>query len=70
MLDALLCALQAAWAYTQRERGYGISSACDPLEGCIVDPQLYQHANNTNQGNPTTNIGVERGELVKEDHAE
>ena len=39
-LDALLCALQAAWAYTQREQGYEILSTCDALEGCIVDPQL------------------------------
>ncbi len=39
-LDALLCALQAAWAYTQREQGYGVSPMCDALEGCIVDPQL------------------------------
>jgi len=39
-LDALLCAMQAAWAYTQREQGYGLTAACDPLEGCIVDPYL------------------------------
>lgn len=39
-LDALLCALQAAWAYTQREQGYEVLSTCDALEGCIVDPQL------------------------------
>jgi hypothetical protein len=38
-LDALLCALQAAWAYTQRTHGYGIPPTCDALEGWIVDPQ-------------------------------
>ncbi len=39
-LDALLCAAQAAWAYTQRERGYGIPGDCDADEGWIVDPAL------------------------------
>jgi hypothetical protein len=39
-LDALLCAIQAGWAYTQRERNFGIPAGCDPLEGWIVDPVL------------------------------
>jgi len=39
-LDALLCAVQAAWAYSQRNNGYGIPSHCDPLEGWIVDPAV------------------------------
>lgn len=39
-LDAVLCAIQAAWAYTQRETGYGIPATCDPLEGWIIDPHL------------------------------
>jgi Protein of unknown function (DUF429) len=38
-LDALLCAIQAAWAYTQRDNGYGISADCDSVEGWIVDPR-------------------------------
>ena len=37
-LDALLCAVQAAWAYSQCNNGYGIPPHCDPLEGWIVDP--------------------------------
>ncbi|HLZ61432.1 MAG TPA: DUF429 domain-containing protein, partial [Ktedonosporobacter sp.] len=37
MLDAVLCALQAGWAYMQRERGYGIPAECDRDEGWIVD---------------------------------
>lgn len=41
-LDALLCAVQAGWAYTQRDRNYGIPDACDSLEGWIVDPMLVQ----------------------------
>jgi hypothetical protein len=39
-LDALLCAVQAAWAYTQRANNYGLPATCDPLEGWIVDPHL------------------------------
>jgi Protein of unknown function (DUF429) len=37
MLDAVLCAVQAGWAYMERERGYGISVDCDKDEGWIVD---------------------------------
>lgn len=37
-LDAALCAVQAAWAYSQRDANYGIPHDCDPLEGWIVDP--------------------------------
>ena len=37
-LDALLCAIQAAWACTQQN--YGIPATCDPLEGWIVDPEM------------------------------
>ena len=40
MLDALLCAMQAAWAYTQRDNGYGIPLDCDENEGWIVDPAM------------------------------
>ena len=37
-LDALLCAIQAAWAFTQKDHNYGIPPEVDPLEGWIVDP--------------------------------
>jgi hypothetical protein len=37
-LDAVLCAVQAGWAYLQRDRGYGIPVACESMEGWIVDP--------------------------------
>jgi hypothetical protein len=36
-LDAVLCAIQAAWAYIQRDNGYGIPSNCNRDEGWIVD---------------------------------
>ena len=36
-LDALLCSVQAAWAYGRRDSGYGVAADCDPLEGCIAD---------------------------------
>lgn len=39
-LDALLCAVQAAWAWTQRESGFGAPNPLDPLEGWIADPTL------------------------------
>ena len=39
-LDALLCAIQAAWAYRQRNNGYGISVQCDSNEGWIIDPTI------------------------------
>jgi Protein of unknown function (DUF429) len=44
-LDAVLCALQAAWAFTQRENRYGIPSECDAMEGWIIDPSLSDCAN-------------------------
>ena len=39
-LDALLCAIQAAWVYTQRDNNYGIPTDCDTNEGWIVDPTM------------------------------
>jgi hypothetical protein len=36
MLDALLCAVQAARAYLGRDEGYGIPMECDRDEGWIV----------------------------------
>lgn len=39
VLDAVLCAIQAAWAFMQRNDGYGIPSGYE-LEGWIADPQL------------------------------
>lgn len=39
-LDALLCAVQAAWAWRHRAQGYGAPAVIDPLEGWITDPPL------------------------------
>jgi hypothetical protein len=39
-LDACLCAIQAAWAYTQQAKDYGIPAECDANEGWIVDPEM------------------------------
>ncbi|MES9994011.1 MAG: DUF429 domain-containing protein [Candidatus Thiodiazotropha sp.] len=39
-LDALLCAIQAGWAYTQKDKNYGIPRSADPLEGWIAHPNL------------------------------
>ena len=35
-LDAVLCAVQAAWGWGRRERNYGLPTAMDALEGWIV----------------------------------
>jgi hypothetical protein len=39
-LDALLCAVQAGWAWTQRHEGFGAARPVDTLEGWIADPGL------------------------------
>lgn len=39
-LDALLCAIQGAWAWSQRHAGYGAAEPVDSLEGWIADPGL------------------------------
>jgi Protein of unknown function (DUF429) len=41
-LDSLLCAVQAAWAYTKKDENYGVPPECDPDEGWIVDPHLLE----------------------------
>jgi len=43
-LDALLCAVQAAWAWTMREFHYGAPRDADALEGWIADPSLRENA--------------------------
>ena len=42
VLDAFLCAVQAAWSYTQRESNCGIPDSADALEGWITDPTLLK----------------------------
>lgn len=39
-LDALLCAVQAAWAWRQRDARFGAPDVVDPLEGWIADPHI------------------------------
>jgi len=43
-LDALLCAVQAAWAWNRRAHGYGAPSPVDPLEGWIANPRVTRPA--------------------------
>jgi len=40
-LDAILCAVQAGWAYSQRFSNYGVPCDCDINEGWIIDPSTY-----------------------------
>ena len=39
-LDSLLCAVQAAWAYTRKDDGWGVPPECDADEGWILDPAM------------------------------
>ena len=39
-LDSLLCAVQAGWAHTKRDEGWGVPPECDRNEGWILDPAL------------------------------
>lgn len=39
-LDAVLCAVQAAWAWERRDERFGEPPDTDPLEGWIADPTL------------------------------
>jgi predicted RNase H-like nuclease len=43
-LDALLCAIQAAWAWTMRDHAYGAPRDADAIEGWIADPSLTNNA--------------------------
>ncbi len=38
LLDAVLGAVQAAWAWARRDDGFGIPPGADPAEGWILDP--------------------------------
>ena len=40
MLDAVLCAIQAAWGYLNKNNNYGIPENVDIAEGWIVDPMF------------------------------
>lgn len=42
-LDALLCAVQAAWAWTRRDAAFGMPPGTDPLEGWIAEPTLGRY---------------------------
>ena len=39
-LDALLCAVQAAWAWRRHDAGFGAPETVDHLEGWIADSHL------------------------------
>lgn len=43
-LDALLCAIQAAWAWTMRDYDYGAPRGTDVLEGWIADASLRNNS--------------------------
>lgn len=39
-LDALLCAIQAAWSWTERSHSFRAPKDTNPAEGWIADPSL------------------------------
>lgn len=41
LVDALLCAVQAAWAWNHRAENFGIPASAQPAEGWICDPLLH-----------------------------
>lgn len=51
LLDAVLCAVQAAWANSQP--GYGVPDSCDALEGWIVDPSQLDDPVSVHASAPT-----------------
>ena len=42
-LDALLCSIQAAWAWLHRDDRFGAPNPTHPLEGWIADPTINSH---------------------------
>lgn len=61
-LDALLCAIQAAWAWTRKAQNFGAPSNSDPLEGWIADPMP-----NTITNTPQSTFGLDqpRGQTLE-----
>ena len=51
-LDALLCAIQAAWAWRNRDECFGAPTVIDPLEGWIADPIVSKEAESLNATPP------------------
>lgn len=43
-VDALMCAVQAAWAWQRRDHGFGLPEDADTVEGCIADPAMVAPA--------------------------
>lgn len=52
VLDAVLCAVQAGWAWQRRKQGYGLPPQVDPLEGWIVACDAIAAARAATAGDP------------------
>ncbi len=50
-LDAILCAIQAAWAWGKRDSGFGKPYSLDNVEGWIADPLTCEAMENMADGN-------------------
>ena len=64
-LDAVLCAVQAAWAYSQLD--FGVPDSCDILEGWIVDPSQLNARANPRASTPTGIREANLSELPRHD---
>ncbi len=53
LLDAVLCSVQAAWAWANSQPRYGVPDSCDALEGWIVDPSQLDDPVNVHASTPT-----------------
>ena len=49
-LDALFCAMQAAWSWCRRDGKFGSPTLLDPLEGWIADPVTRNKLNEAAEG--------------------
>lgn len=66
-LDAVLCAIQAAWSYTRKGQNYGMVEPC-ATEGWIVDPALCRNRLDEGTAQPLISQRSERSPISCERH--
>jgi Protein of unknown function (DUF429) len=64
-IDALLCAIQAAWAWTMRDKNYGMPSRAESmLEGWIADPGEWRSDHPKGRDSRSDSLfGINRGSV-------
>ena len=63
-LDALLCAVQAGWAWRRREDRFGAPEMVDQLEGWITDPHLLVSEHPRRQHSLRTDVVMDHTEKL------